>query len=616
MTNEEQKKFSVEQWKFIIYSMIVYMFFYVTRKNLSMAQVEMFEDGVITKYAIGIILTVHGLLYGLSRFVNGFWADRLNGRIFMAIGLILTALMNFLFGSSPKMEGLITLSWGTYECSLNSVNIAAILFGIFWVINGWTLGMGFPACAKMLTHWIHPKELATKMAIWNTSHSFGAVLALGLCSLILGPLGLNWRWCFWVPAALAAAATVFCFFCVKDSPTEAGVPELEIEAAATHKPSSEITTADRRRLVFGNRVIWLVALANFFVYIVRFGFLDWGPTFLKQFKGIPVSKGGLMIIAFELAAVVGTIFAGWITDKAFKGRGVRTCVICMLCAALFSFGFWILPNGGTEMRFSVAESNQPQASEVRALLKDFDENISVKYQQSENKTPELVLYTVFTDEELNGVNVDLKSIKNAKKRAREEKALAKKKEKLTIYTDRDKTEKEKIRTIHKTKEGEEIKTVYKTIDRQEIKTVYKDIEAFFTDKLNKEFPDSHVVLQSSHEPKPAPIWLVTLLLMGAGFFIYGPQALIGIVAANQATKEAAAMANGFTGIMGYASTIVSGIGIAFIQGHYGWGIALGSIAVFALIGMVLFAMAWNANATGYKTDPTEEELVKAAEENE
>ena len=555
MTSEEQKKFSVEQWKFIIFSMIVYMFFYVTRKNLSMAQVEMFEDGVITKYAIGIILTVHGLLYGVSRFVNGFWADRLNGRIFMAIGLALTALMNFLFGCTSL----------------------TILFGIFWVINGWTLGMGFPACAKMLTHWIHPKELATKMAIWNTSHSFGAVVALGLCSLILGPLGLNWRWCFWVPAALAAAATVFCFFCVKDSPTEAGVPELEIEAAATHKPSSEITTADRRRLVFGNRVIWLVALANFFVYIVRFGFLDWGPTFLKQFKGIPVSKGGLMIIAFELAAVVGTIFAGWITDKAFKGRGVRTCVICMLCAALFSFGFWMLPNGGTELRFAVNDANQPQASEVRKLLKSFDENLVVKYQQSENESPELVLYTVYTTEELTGANVDLNKIKNEKKRAREEKAIAKKTEKLQGY---------------------------------------KDEEALFTAKLQEKFPDSQVAFLSSYEPTPAPIWLVTLLLMGAGFFIYGPQALIGIVAANQATKEAAAMANGFTGIMGYASTIVSGIGIAFIQVHYGWGIALGSIAVFALIGMVLFAMAWNARATGYKTDPTEEKLIETAEENE
>jgi OPA family glycerol-3-phosphate transporter-like MFS transporter/OPA family sugar phosphate sensor protein UhpC-like MFS transporter len=102
-------------------------------------------------------------------------------------------------------------------------------------------------------------------------------------------------------------------------------------------------------------------------------------------------------------------------------------------------------------------------------------------------------------------------------------------------------------------------------------------------------------------PAGAPIWQATLLLMGAGFCIYGPQALIGIVAANQATKDAAAMANGFTGIMGYASTTVSGIGIAFIKEAYGWGVALGSIGVFALIGMVLFLFAWNASADGYNS---------------
>jgi OPA family glycerol-3-phosphate transporter-like MFS transporter/OPA family sugar phosphate sensor protein UhpC-like MFS transporter len=88
--------------------------------------------------------------------------------------------------------------------------------------------------------------------------------------------------------------------------------------------------------------------------------------------------------------------------------------------------------------------------------------------------------------------------------------------------------------------------------------------------------------------------------MGAGFCIYGPQALIGIIAANQATKEAAAMANGFTGIMGYLSTLVSGIGVAFIKTHYGWGAALCSFALFALVGMILFLCAWNSNATGYK----------------
>ena len=394
MTPEIEKKFKSAQWKFIIGSMITYAFFYLTRKNLSMAQPLMLEEGVISTYALGTMITIHGVVYGLSRFVNGFWADRLNGRIFMFVGIALSALMNFLFGCTSL----------------------SVLFAVFWVVNGWTQGMGFPPCAKMLTHWIHPRELATKMSIWNTSHSFGAVMALGLCSALFA-LGFGWRWCFWVPAVLAGLIAIFCFFCLKESPTEAGLPELELEKNVASTESTQVTTQERMRLVFGNRVIWMIALSNFFVYIVRFGFLDWGPTFLKQYKGIPVSKGGLMIIAFELAAIIGTIFAGWFTDKVFKGRGARTCAFCMLFTAFFSFGFWYLPSG-------------------------------------------------------------------------------------------------------------------------------------------------------------APIWQATLLLMGAGFFIYGPQALIGIVAANQATNEAAAMANGFTGIMGYASTIMSGIGVAFIKEHYGWGATL------------------------------------------
>ena len=424
MTEEIKERFKKAQWKFILCSMIAYAFFYVTRKNLSMAQPEMLAQGVITKEALGTILTVHGVLYGCSRFVNGFWADKLNGRVFMTIGLALSALMNLLFGCTSL----------------------TILFAAFWIVNGWTQGMGFPPCAKMLTHWIHPKELATKMSIWNTSHSFGSAMALGLCSLLFA-LGFGWRWCFYVPAALAGLAAVFCFFCVKDGPHEDGLPELDLSdvrgkadsAADVHK----VTDADRRRLVFRNRVIWLCAIANFFVYVVRFGFLDWGPTFLKEYKGIDVSKGGLMIIAFELAAVVGTIFAGWFTDKVFKGRGVRTCVFCMLFAGLCALGFWYLPSG-------------------------------------------------------------------------------------------------------------------------------------------------------------AAIWQATLLLMGTGFFIYGPQALIGIVAAQQATNDAAAMANGFMGIMGYAATTVSGLGIALISKHFGWNAALLSIGGFAIVGMVFFLFAWNANATGYR----------------
>ncbi len=363
----------------------------------------------------------------------------------MTIGLSIAVIVSLLAGFVPSMSGIITCSLMGYTWTFNAVFISSLLFGVFWTVNAWAQGMGFPPCAKMLTHWIHPKELATKMSIWNTSHSFGSALALGLCSMLFA-FDLSWRWCFFVPAVLAGFAAVFCFFCVKDGPHEDGLPELDLsDVRGTKADANEkhlVTDADRRRLVFRNRVIWLCAIANFFVYVVRFGFLDWGPTFLKQFKGIPVSKGGLMTIAFELAAVVGTVFAGWITDKVFKGRGVRTCVFCMLFAGLCALGFWYLPAGSA-------------------------------------------------------------------------------------------------------------------------------------------------------------IWQATLLLMGTGFFIYGPQALIGIVAAQQATNDAAAMANGFMGIMGYAATTVSGLGIALISKHFGWNAALLSIGGFALVGMVFFLFAWNANATGY-----------------
>lgn len=427
MTAEIQKKFIKAQWRFIAFSAISYAFFYIARKNLSMAQPAMLEEGVISTYALGIVMTVHGVLYGLSRFINGFWADRLNGRIFMAIGLALSAATNFFFGCSSL----------------------TLFFALFWILNGWAQGMGFPPCAKMLAHWIHPRELATKMSVWNASHSVGAVLALGLCSALFA-LGFGWRWCFWVPAALAVAAAVFTFLCVKETPVEAGLPALELGTGNREEGTGNgLTAAERRRLVFGNRVIWLVALANFFVYVVRFGFLDWGPTFLKQMKGIPVAKGGLMIIAFELAAVIGTVCAGWVTDKVFKGRGCRTGVFFMLFAAAFAFGFWLLPEG-------------------------------------------------------------------------------------------------------------------------------------------------------------APAWQATLLLMGAGFCIYGPQALTGIIVANQATKEAAALATGFAGIMGYLSTTVSGIGIAFIKETFGWGVTLCAVAFFALVGMALFLCAWSAKADGYSRENKEE----------
>jgi OPA family glycerol-3-phosphate transporter-like MFS transporter/OPA family sugar phosphate sensor protein UhpC-like MFS transporter len=93
----------------------------------------------------------------------------------------------------------------------------------------------------------------------------------------------------------------------------------------------------------------------------------------------------------------------------------------------------------------------------------------------------------------------------------------------------------------------------------------------------------------------------TVFLALAGFFIYGPQALIGITAANLATKRAAATAAGFTGLFGYASTLVSGWGLGLLVQREGWEIAFGALLGIGAIGMFMFILAWPAKAHGYQT---------------
>src|SRR5215218_9866533 len=83
-------RFRYWQYRTLVGTMFGYAAFYFVRKNLSVAMPSMETDLGIHKSDLGLFLTLHGLLYGVSRFVNGIWADRANARYFMAAGLMLS----------------------------------------------------------------------------------------------------------------------------------------------------------------------------------------------------------------------------------------------------------------------------------------------------------------------------------------------------------------------------------------------------------------------------------------------------------------------------------------------------------------------------------------------
>ena len=95
--------------------------------------------------------------------------------------------------------------------------------------------------------------------------------------------------------------------------------------------------------------------------------------------------------------------------------------------------------------------------------------------------------------------------------------------------------------------------------------------------------------------------LNTGLLCLAGFFIYGPQCLVAVIAANLATKRAAASAVGLTGLFGYASTVLSGWGLGALVQKYGWDAGFVGLVIVSFLGTLLFIAAWPAKAHGYES---------------
>ena len=123
---------------------------------------------------------------GLSRFVNGIIADRGSAKVVASVGLMLCAVANIIFGVSDLGANWIVVLAAKMGTTLTFSTVLIYCMGIVWVINGYLQGMGVPPFTKIMTQWIHPDQLATKMSVWNMSHSIGAGLAGIMFFWVLG----------------------------------------------------------------------------------------------------------------------------------------------------------------------------------------------------------------------------------------------------------------------------------------------------------------------------------------------------------------------------------------------------------------------------------------------
>ncbi len=309
-----------------------YAGYYLVRKNFSLAIPDLIEEG-FTKGQLGLALSGVSIAYGLSKFLMGNVSDRSDARKFMPIGL--------------AFSGIIMIVMGVFPFATSSITIMFLLL----LLNGWFQGMGWPPSGRVMVHWFSIKERGTKMSLWNIAHNIGGGLIGPLA--ILGVAWFNdWHAKFYLPGIIALFIALFIYLMVKDRPESVGLPAIEeykkdYPEHYSQETDNESISAKEifTEYIFKNKLLWLIAIANAFVYLVRYGVLDWAPTYLSEEKQFSMNETGWAYFLYEWAGIPGTLLAGYLSDRWFKGKRAPVSILYMLLVLIAVIIYWKNPAG-------------------------------------------------------------------------------------------------------------------------------------------------------------------------------------------------------------------------------------------------------------------------------
>lgn len=334
MQDEEQikKTYSHFRWRIFYSSFIAYVVFHLCRKNIAVALPSMGEALHLSNTELGLLGSSLYVTYGIGKFVNGVLADKSNVRTFLPTALILSAICNLCFVLSAM---LVTPGHVTFF-GLPSATVLLWLLCFFWGANGWFQSCGFPPVAKSLSYWFSNSERGTKWSMWSTSHQIGVFAAVMISGFVIDKFG--WMAAFYIPAFICIITGLWLFDRLRDKPQSIGLPDVEKfreEPAAVACDETEEDTRNyyqifRDNILF-NPIIWMLAIAYIFVYIVRFGTEDWLVKYLVEVKGNSLTLASSKLSSLALIGAFGAILAGVISDKVFKGNRTPINIIFLIC---------------------------------------------------------------------------------------------------------------------------------------------------------------------------------------------------------------------------------------------------------------------------------------------
>ncbi len=308
---------------------LMYATYYMCRYNFKFATPHLRDEYGFDETAVADLIGIWALAYGTGQLINGLISDRIGGKRCMLFGAIGTIVINMIFGFSPWVSTFST-------------------FALLSLLNGYLQSFGAPGMVKINAAWFHRTERGTFSGI------FGGMIQLGQMAINwLGPYMLTsgivifgivmakqgeWRYLFRIPPLFTAAAAIFMFFAVKQSPDEAGFPG-EIEDEVDNTEGVTVSLWQSMKTILTHPLIWFYAVAYACTGGVRHSLDNISILYFEDQLGFDMKSNIPQIavwtlLLMPLVAFLGSLGAGFISDKFFTGKRAPVAMVLYFGEAL------------------------------------------------------------------------------------------------------------------------------------------------------------------------------------------------------------------------------------------------------------------------------------------
>jgi sugar phosphate permease len=296
---------------------ITYAGFYFCRKNLSIALPLLEGTRALSHLDMANIIFGYSLFYAVGQLACGPLADRFGPRRIVGAGLLLIVASNLLMCLYGSLGWLLP----------------------FACLNGLGQSSGWSGLVKMMGNWFEGGKRGIVMAFWSTNYVLGGFLATAFATWAvtqqaLAP-ALGWRRGFLFPSLILLAISIAFWLFARNTPRESAYLRPAFAFSAKDRPDTW-KISDMVRLLRSSH-LWTLGTSYFFLELCRYALMFWLPFFLVKEMQFSLEQSGYLSSLYELVGVVGTLLAGYVSDRFMQSRRAPVSAIM-----LFGFGIVVL----------------------------------------------------------------------------------------------------------------------------------------------------------------------------------------------------------------------------------------------------------------------------------